>query len=285
MKNYSGKHLRSDSVTSYRGYFAIIPANVRYDQRLKANTKLLYGEITALCNERGFCWATNDYFADLYGVSKETVSRWISQLIKFGYLKREIVFKGGTKEITHRYLRINHHPIDENVNRYPQKDQDPIDQNVNHPIDQKVKDNSTSINNTINNTNEYIRDLPTSKKTKSQPARHKYGEYKNVLLSDDQMKKLKSEFPNDWDQRIDRVSEYCEVTGKTYKNYLATIRAWAKKDKQPNNQVVRKEQIFTRKETLPEWATEPIDYSRNKPKVTDEDRRRFLNVSDREEGF
>ncbi|WP_269923640.1 phage replisome organizer N-terminal domain-containing protein [Enterococcus innesii] len=123
------------------------------------------------------------------------------------------------------------------------------------------------------------------KRKKKKPVRHKYGEYKNVLLSDDQMEKLKSEFPNDWEQRIDRVSEYCEVTGKTYKNYLATIRAWAKKDKQPNNQVVRKEQIFTRKETLPEWAAEPIDYSRNKPKVTDEDRRRFLNVSDREEGF
>ncbi|WP_034858432.1 helix-turn-helix domain-containing protein [Enterococcus casseliflavus] len=272
-------------MTSHRGYFAIIPANVRYDQRLKANTKLLYGEITALCNERGFCWATNDYFADLYGVSKETISRWISQLIKFGYLNREIVFKDGTREISHRYLRINHPPIDVNVNRYPQKDQDPIDQNVNTPIDQKVKDNSTSINNTINNTNEYIRELPTSKKSKSQPDRHKYGEYKNVLLSDDQMEKLKSEFPNDWEERIDRVSEYCEVTGKTYKNYLATIRAWAKKDKHPNNKAVRKPQTFTRQENLPEWATEPINYSTNKPKVTEEDRRRFLNVSDREEGF
>lgn len=123
------------------------------------------------------------------------------------------------------------------------------------------------------------------KRKKKKTVRHKYGEYKNVLLSDDQMEKLKSEFPNDWDQRIDRVSEYCEVTGKSYKNYLATIRVWAKKDKQPNNQAVRKQQIFTRNETLPEWATEPIDYSTNKPKVTEEDRRRFLNVSDREEGF
>lgn len=123
------------------------------------------------------------------------------------------------------------------------------------------------------------------KRKKKKPVRHKYGEYKNVLLSDDQMEKLKSEFPNDWEQRIDRVSEYCEVTGKMYKNYLATIRAWAKKDKQPNNQAVRKPQTFTRNETLPEWATEPINYSTNKPKVTEEDRRRFLNVSDREEGF
>lgn len=114
------------------------------------------------------------------------------------------------------------------------------------------------------------------KRKKKKPVRHKYGEYKNVLLSDDQMEKLKSEFPNDWEQRIDRVSEYCEVTGKTYKNYLATIRAWAKKDKQPNKKAVRKIQTFVRQETLPDWASEPVNYSTKKPVVTEEDRRRFL---------
>lgn len=114
------------------------------------------------------------------------------------------------------------------------------------------------------------------KRKKKKPVRHKYGEYKNVLLSDDQMEKLKSEFPNDWEQRIDRVSEYCEVTGKTYKNYLATIRAWAKKDKQPNKKAVRKTQTFVRQETLPDWASEPVNYSTKKPVVTEEDRRRFL---------
>lgn len=70
---------------------------------------------------------------------------------------------------------------------------------------------------------------PTSKK--SPPPRHKYGEYQNVLLTDDQLAKLKEEFP-DWQQRIENVSSYCESTGKTYKNYYATIKSWAKKDKQ-----------------------------------------------------
>lgn len=68
------------------------------------------------------------------------------------------------------------------------------------------------------------------KKKKSTPVRHKYGEYKNVLLSDEQLEKLKNEFPSDWDQRIEKISTYCESTGKTYKNYLATIRNWSKKD-------------------------------------------------------
>ena len=137
---------------------------------------------------------------------------------------------------------------------------------------------------------ELEKDIEIEKEIKKEPkkkntTRHKYGEYKNVLLSDDQLEKLKSEFPNDWEQRIDRVSEYCESTGKTYKNYLATIRNWAKKDKTQPNQPIRKKQPYVRQEKLPEWANEPINYSRNKPKVTEEDRRRFLDVSGREEGF
>lgn len=59
--------------------------------------------------------------------------------------------------------------------------------------------------------------------------RHKYGAYNNVLLSDTDMEKLKSEF-TDWQERIERLSEYIASTGKSYKNHLATIRSWAKKD-------------------------------------------------------
>ena len=64
------------------------------------------------------------------------------------------------------------------------------------------------------------------------PTRHKYGEYNNVLLSDEDMEKLKSEFPNDYLERIERLSGYIASTGKSYKNHLATIRNWARKDKQ-----------------------------------------------------
>ena len=65
--------------------------------------------------------------------------------------------------------------------------------------------------------------------TKREP-RHKYGEYGNVLLSDSDMKKLKDEFPTDWEERIERLSYYMESKGVSYKNHLATIRNWARKD-------------------------------------------------------
>lgn len=62
------------------------------------------------------------------------------------------------------------------------------------------------------------------------PERHKYGSYNNVLLSDEDMEKLKAEFPTDWNDRIERVSSYVAQTGKGYSNYLATIRNWARRD-------------------------------------------------------
>ena len=70
-----------------------------------------------------------------------------------------------------------------------------------------------------------------SKDISKKSTRHKYGTYKNVLLSDDDLKKLKSEFPKDWEERIERVSEYVASKGKPYNNYLATIRSWARKEK------------------------------------------------------
>lgn len=70
-------------------------------------------------------------------------------------------------------------------------------------------------------------DSPTNR---SKPVRHKYGMYSNVLLTDEDLEKLKTEF-SDWEQRIERLSEYIASTGKSYKNHLATIRAWARKDR------------------------------------------------------
>lgn len=66
---------------------------------------------------------------------------------------------------------------------------------------------------------------------KEKPPRHKYGEYNNVLLSDKDMEKLKSEFPSDWQERIDTLSYYMKSKNKSYTDHLATIRAWARKER------------------------------------------------------
>nr|WP_242827538.1 helix-turn-helix domain-containing protein [Enterocloster clostridioformis] len=71
-----------------------------------------------------------------------------------------------------------------------------------------------------------------NKRESKRPARHRYGQYQNVLLSDEEMDKLKNEFPNDYQSRIERLSEYMASTGRIYKSHLATIRSWARRDSQ-----------------------------------------------------
>lgn len=75
-------------------------------------------------------------------------------------------------------------------------------------------------------------DKEKEKSIEKKATRHKYGEYKNVLLNDEDLEKLKTEFPVDWETRIERLSEYMASTGKSYKNHLATIRKWARMDKE-----------------------------------------------------
>lgn len=97
-----------------------------------------------------------------------------------------------------------------------------------------------------------IKDMSLSEKSQAKSVRHKYGEYKNVLLTDQDMEKLQTEFPNDWQDRIERLSSYIASTGKTYKNHLATIRNWARKDKaQPKPQQAYGQPV--KREEMPNW--------------------------------
>ena len=57
------------------GFWALIPASVRYDKELPPNAKLLYGEVTALSDKLGYCYAQNSYFSDLFGLSERSVTR------------------------------------------------------------------------------------------------------------------------------------------------------------------------------------------------------------------
>ncbi len=119
-------------------YYAIIPAYIRYNKELKFAERLMYGEITALSNKEGYCFAKNKYFADLYGVSQSTISRWISHLAEIGSLHVEII-RNERKEILERRIYVIDTP-------YMQNNQYPYVQNSTYPICKKSKDNIININ-------------------------------------------------------------------------------------------------------------------------------------------
>lgn len=79
-------------------------------------------------------------------------------------------------------------------------------------------------------------DINTSLSSKK--VRHKYGSYKNVLLTDEDLQKLQSEFP-DWEKRIEALSEYIAMKGDKYKSHIAVIRKWAKSDSPSQKKGVR----------------------------------------------
>lgn len=152
--------------TFNKNYYAIIPANVRYDKNLTPNAKLLYGEITALCNEKGYCWANNSYFSELYGVSKKTISNWISSLDERGFIKSEMIYKENSKEIKERRLYITR--MEKDFVTYGRNVLNPTEENFHTPMEEKVKDNNTSFNNTSNNTRD-IKDIVEQSTTASIP--------------------------------------------------------------------------------------------------------------------
>ena len=115
-------------------YYAIIPAKVRYDNELKGNEKLLYGEMTALANKEGYCTATNTYFSKLYAKHKDTIQEWISKLKSKGYIETQLI-KNDLGRVEERRI----YPVGENTYTYRQKHT--------HPIGKNALGNNTSINN------------------------------------------------------------------------------------------------------------------------------------------
>jgi hypothetical protein len=92
--------------TRLPGYFAVIPATIRYDNDIPSGAKLLYGEITALCSKEGYCWAGNAYFADLYQKDERTIRNWINALRNKGHIIVAFKYKAGSKEIETRMIRL-----------------------------------------------------------------------------------------------------------------------------------------------------------------------------------
>ena len=125
--------------TEKPSYFAVIPSDVRYDDSIPAAAKLLYGEISALVGAEGYCFASNDYFANLYKTTRETIARQLTKLEQAGHIRR-VIQRDPAGQIVARklYLKVSmpdgwgidkntNTPIDEKINTSRQKNQEGID--------------------------------------------------------------------------------------------------------------------------------------------------------------
>ena len=175
-------------------YYAILTSEVRYNQNLTPNAKLLYAEITALINMNGVCFASNSYFAKLYGKTKTTISKWVGELVKEGFIELSFTYKEGSKEIDNRYIRIIKGGV-------VKKD--------NTPLVKKLKDNTTIVN--INTTY-------SNKKPSVQEIRDYCLERNNGI---------------DAEQFFDFYESKNWFVGKNkMKNWQAAVRTWEKRKQQ-----------------------------------------------------
>lgn len=150
----------------------------------------------------------------MYGVKKGTVSGWISNLEKNGYVKTKLIYQANSKQVSQRRIYIN-------------------DIGYAEKIEQGMLEKSKEELNTTSNNTTRVNKEPSAKKV--------YGEFENVYLTDKHISLLKHHYPNDYKDRIERLSSYMESKGKTdYKNHYAVIRSWAKTDepKQQSNESV-----------------------------------------------
>ena len=218
----------------FRGIW--IPKEIWLSKDLSTNEKILLAEIDSLGGSSDGCFASNQYFADFFDLSKDRISRLVSGLKNKGYITVELIYKEGTCEVDKRIIKLNPYSyFYQGV------------QNHQGGIGENTKDITNNYN--INNNNK------TSKKKTTKEVRHKYGEFKNILLSDKDLEKLKAEYGEELVEKyIKKMDEWIELNGRRYKNYYLALRQWMNKEvsKKQEGDTKYDEKYFTKlmEETL-----------------------------------
>jgi len=180
-------------------FYSIIPADLRYDSRLKATEKLFFSEISALTNALGYCYAGNKYFSKLYDCDVRTISRWIQSLEKYGYIKVELI-RDEKQVIKERRIYTR------------ESMQGGIDNFVHTPMDRNVLDNNIYINNITHTTAEDISKI-------------KYAD--KVYMTADEYQSLVNEYGEAKAKKcIDELNIYKKSKGVEYPDDYSTIKRW-----------------------------------------------------------
>ena len=173
------------------------------------------------------------YISEWLGCSRPTAIKALASLVEKGLIKKRVVNNGVSPNA---YTAI---PLIQTVYGGSKESLPGVVKNLNggskESLPEVVKNlnggSKESLPNNYSDTdidNDIYKDIDTSKPGK--PKKKKYGEYGNVLLTDEELDKLKASYPTDWQERIDRLSEYIASKGASYKSHYATINAWARRE-------------------------------------------------------
>lgn len=217
------------------------------DLGLKGNELALYAIIYGFSQDgRSEFVGSISYIQEWLGCSKPTAIKAITALVEKGLIKKKFASNG---------IDCNAYKALPNIPEGSKESLQGVGKNLDRGSKESLQgvvknfDGGSQIslpNNNINNNTDIYTDKESiggaaapapapekEKAEKSEPVKHRHGEYKNVLLTDEELDKLKELFPADLQERIERLSEYMASTGKKYKSHYATIRAWANRDSKP----------------------------------------------------
>ena len=188
-----------------------IPREVWLNKDLSTNEKVLLADIASLGGMSNGCFATNQYLADFFGLSKDRISKLISSLKNKGYITVELVYKEGTYEVEQRLIKIIPYSY------FQLGGQDHLE---------GIGENNDYITNNYNKNNN--NNKPKSSKKKA--SKKSYGQYKNVKLTDKELEDLIAEYGKDTiDKYIEIMDMKIEEKGYKYKNFSLAMRNWMKK--------------------------------------------------------
>ena len=214
------------------GTYVNIQSFMVNELHLSGNALIIYAVIYGFSQD-GDSWFTGSrsYLAAWCQASKSTVSRNLETLCSDGLIERRERTESGVLLVDYRVVRGT-----QNGQGCTQNEQGGVPKMGMGGVP-KMSTHNIEVDN-----------IDTKPSGEHRETRRKYGEYKNVLLTDSDMQKLQAEFPTDWDERIERLSAYMASTGKGYKSHLATIRNWARRDSEARKKTSRNESHWQKTE-------------------------------------
>ena len=212
-------------MVDYKTGFGIVPKNMMQDPDLSIEAKAIFTYIACYANNERMAFPSRDLICHHLGISKNRYTKYMGELKDKGYIEVTQV-KEGNKFAHNVYRLIS----------CPQNRDTQIEDTQNGTLTIPV------LNNTNNNNNIY-----TDKKKTTKEVRHKYGEFKNVLLSDKDLEKLKAEYGEELVEKyIKKMDEWIELNGRRYKNYYLALRQWMNKEVSKKQEKVKKQEGDTK---------------------------------------